>query len=139
VDKGEEVAGSSIVSGCDTTEMLELVEAAFDAISGFVGDGIMWNMDLSRAPGGDDGGHVPGGDRVANIIAVVSFVSNDAPCVDTLDQGDGGFAVMDLASGQHNPQGPSERVGEHVYFGRQSSSRAPQSLILSPPFPVAAC
>jgi hypothetical protein len=30
-------------------------------------------------------------------------------------------------------------VGCHVYFRGQASSGAPQSLVLAPPFPAAAC
>jgi hypothetical protein len=46
---------------------------------------------------------------------------------------------VDLAASEDEAQRPSEGVGEHVDFGGQSSSGAPQSLILVPPFPVAAC
>jgi hypothetical protein len=44
-----------------------------------------------------------------------------------------------LAWRKRKTQWPSQTIGKHVYFGRQSASGAPQSLILVPPFPVAAC
>jgi hypothetical protein len=39
--EGEEVIGPSIVSGCAAPEVLELVEAAFDAVAQLVGRRIM--------------------------------------------------------------------------------------------------
>ena len=47
--------------------------------------------------------------------------------------------VADLTGGDDQPQGASERVGQHVDLGGQSASGTPQRLILGPPFPLAAC
>jgi hypothetical protein len=44
-----------------------------------------------------------------------------------------------LASRDPKAQRPSERIGQHMDLGRQSTSGTPQRLILGPPFPVAAC
>jgi hypothetical protein len=46
---------------------------------------------------------------------------------------------MGLSGREKEAQRPAQRVGEHVDFSGQSSSGTPQSLILAPPFPVAAC
>jgi hypothetical protein len=46
---------------------------------------------------------------------------------------------VDLSGGEEEAPRPAEAVGQHVDLGRQSASEAPQSLILCPPFPVAAC
>jgi hypothetical protein len=46
---------------------------------------------------------------------------------------------MRLTASQEEAQGAALRIGEDMNFGRQSSSGTPQSLILAPPFPVAAC
>ena len=46
---------------------------------------------------------------------------------------------MALADGKDEAHRPAERVAGHVDLGGQSTSGTPQSLILAPPFPLAAC
>ena len=77
--------------------MFELIQAAFDSVSGFVEGGIVGDSDFPRALGGDDGSHVLGGNRVANFIRVIGFVGDDATCVEVLKQGECGFAIMHFA------------------------------------------
>ena len=52
---------------CESAEVLELVEAAFDAVSGFVEDGVVRDRDLAGGIGWDDGEHVGIGDELAQV------------------------------------------------------------------------
>src|SRR5205085_12699684 len=63
--------------------------------------------------------------------------------LDAVEHRLGGAALMHLAAREQEAQRPSERVGEQMNLGRQSTSGTPQSLVRSPflaaPLPVAAC
>src|ERR1700752_679911 len=78
-------------------------------------------------------------DGLTQGAAVIGAGGNDISAGGARDEG---FSLRDVAalSGcDDEAQRSSERIGEHVDFGGQSSSGAPQSLVLVPPFPVAAC
>ena len=99
----------------------------------------MRDRNLARAGRRDDGAHAGVCDQLTKSVAIIGFVSDDGAALDALQQRRCGDDIVDLAAGKHEAQRPSECVGEHVDFAGQSSSGAPQSLILVPPFPVAAC
>src|SRR5262245_31607518 len=111
----------SVEAGCEAPEVFELVEAAFDPVAVFVEVDVVRDRDLARWDGWDDG-H-----------------SNYGAALDALEQRRGGDDVVDLSAGENEAQRPTKRIGEHVDFAGQSSSGSPQSLVLVPPFPVAAC
>src|SRR5687768_13187722 len=77
--------------------------------------------------------------RLAKSIAVVGFVGDHGTAIEACQQRRCGDNIMDLAAGEDEAQRATERIGEHVDFAGQSSSEAPQSLVLVLPFPVAAC
>ena len=78
--------------------MFELVEAAFDSVSGSVEGSIVGDSDFPRALGGYDGCHVLGCNGVANFIRVVGFIGDNATCAEVLEQDKCGFAIMHFAS-----------------------------------------
>ena len=139
IEAGEEVDGAAVVACGDVAKMLEFIEEALDPIAQPVGDGVMWNDDFARRFGRDDGFSAGFGDEVAQRVAIVGFVGNDAASAEVGQQLRCGGDVMCLAAGHNEAQGPTERVGDDMNFGGQSSSGTPQSLIAVPPFPVAAC
>ncbi len=49
MDEAVEVDGSSIVAGSEMAEMLEAIEAAFDAIAVFLSGGVVRDQYLARA------------------------------------------------------------------------------------------
>src|SRR5579862_3313212 len=134
MDEGEEVGGSAVEPRCETPEVLELVEAAFDAVAGFVEVGVMGDRNLARTGRRNDGNHAGICDQLTKAIAVVGFVGDDAAALDAIEQSRCGDDVMDLASGEDEAQRPSERIGEHVDFASQSSSGAPRAWFWSPLF-----
>src|SRR6266568_6298093 len=139
MEAGEEVDGAAVVACGDVAKMLEFVEEALDPIAQRVGDGIMRNDEITRRFGGDDRLGAGFGDEVAQRIAIVSFVGDDATGAEIGQQLRCGGDVMRLPASQDEAQGPTERVGDDMDLGGQSSSGTPQSLIAVPPFPVAAC
>jgi hypothetical protein len=133
------MGSSSVEACCEAPEVFELVEAAFDPIAVFVEVGVVRDRDLARRDRWDDGEHAGIGDELAKMVAVVGFVSNYGAAVDALKQRRGGDDVVDLSAGENEAQRPTKCIGKHMDFAGQSSSGSPQSLVLVPPFPVAAC
>lgn len=78
-------------------------------------------------------------DGIEEGSAVVAFVA-DHP-----ERGEAGNQIVslcdiaDLAAGQDEADRPAVAIDGKMDLGAQPSSGAPQSRILSPPFPVAAC
>ena len=58
---------------------------------------------------------------------------------EAVDQGFGLRAVVDLAGRRDQSQWVAESVDGDVDLGGQAAARAPDRLILKPPFPPAAC
>lgn len=135
----QEVDGAAVVAGCDAAEMLELVDAALDAIAQFVEppiEAIDANPPRMR---GDHGFGADCVDGLAEGLAVIGGVCDDGLRFLLVYQARRGDEIVDLPACERKAQRSAERVGEQMNLGRQSSSRTPQSLVARPPFPVAAC
>jgi hypothetical protein len=130
---------SAVVARGDAPEVFELVEEALDAVPEPVGDRIMRDLDLARAGRGNDRLGFSLGDQLAQSVAVISLVGNDAAAFEIRQKLRRGGAVVGFSAGQDEAKRPPLSIGQSVDLGRQSSSGTPQSLIRSPPFPVAAC
>jgi hypothetical protein len=68
MDEGEEVYGSPIIACGEASEVLELVEAALDAISVPIDGPIVGDEDLPSWIGGDNGDGPGVGDRLAQGV-----------------------------------------------------------------------
>lgn len=134
-----EVQGSAIIARCEAAEVLEPVEAAFDAVAVFVGGNVVRDDDLASSVRWNDRGGAHGGDRRTECVAVVSLVCEHGFGSLTFQQSGSLGDVANLTGRDDEAQRPAQRIGQHVDFGGQSASGAPQRLILGPPFPVAAC
>jgi hypothetical protein len=130
---------SAVVARGDAPEVFELVEEALDAVPEPVGDRIMRDLDLARAGRGNDRLGFSLGDQLAQSVAVISPVGNDAAAFEIRQKLRRSGAVVGFSAGQDEAERPPSSIGQSVDLGRQSSSGTPQSLIRSPPFPVAAC
>ena len=129
----------SIVSRCDASEVLELVEAAFDAITRLVDFEVVGDQALAGWIAGDDGGRTDVGDEGPQSVAVVGLVGEDMGWPEAVEKGRRLRHIAGLSGRENDPQGPPPRIGGEMDLGGQSTSGTPQSLILAPPFPVAAC
>ena len=139
MDEGEEVDGSPVVSGCDSAEMLELVEASFDLIAQLVEGEVVGDEAFSGWVAGDDGLGALAGDEFAQGVAVIGLVSDHVVGLEALKQGGRLRGIAALTRGEDNAHRAPPTVDGEVDLGGQSSSGSPQSLVLAPPFPVAAC
>ena len=135
----EEVDGTPVVSCCDASEVLELVEEALDAVAPPVGVVIVGDERLSGWVARDDDSGACGRDEGAQGIAVVGLVGDDGAGAEPFEQGRRGRDVAGLSRGEDEAQRSPLAVGQRVDLGGQTSSGTPQSLIAVPPFPVAAC
>lgn len=135
----EKVDCSSVVSCGDAPEVLELVEASFDAVSRLVDLEVIGDRALSGWITRDDGGRPDIRDEAAEVIAVVGLVGEDMSWLEALEQSRCLRHIAGLSGRENDPYRPALGIGGEVYLGGQSASGAPQSLILVPPFPVAAC
>ena len=119
--------------------MLEFVEASLDAVSCLVDLEVVGDELFSGRIAGDDRGGPERFDEFADGIAVIGLVGKDVASAKAVEKSRCLWGVPGLAWGQEDPQRPAQAVGQKVDLGGQSSSGTPQSLILVPPFPVAAC
>lgn len=78
-------------------------------------------------------------DDLAQRTAIIGGIGDDVIGRLALQEGCGLRDVAGLAWRQDEAERPTERGGEQMDFGGQSSSGTPQSLVLVPPFPIAAC
>ena len=139
MDEGEEVVGSPVVAGCDAPEVLEPVEAAFDAVSQFVEGEVVGDEPFPGRIAGYDGLCAFAFDEIAQGIAVVGFVGDHVIGMEAFEEGSCLRGVAALARGEDHAHRTSLAIDGEVDLGGQSSSGASQSLVLVPPFPVAAC
>src|SRR6185312_8478811 len=131
--------GAAVVARGDVSEVFELVEEAFDAVTQPIGEAVVGYLDFAVAFGGDHGLRAGLVDEFSQGIVVVRFVGDDAGRGSTGEKLGRGRAVVGLPFGQDEAQRPALGVGEGVDFGGQPSSGTPQSLGFGPPFPPAAC
>src|SRR5262249_48015970 len=135
------MARAAVIASGETSKVLELVEAALDAVALAVERLVVPDDLFAAAVGGDHALHAGRLDGRADGIAVVSLVSDDSATLHAVQHSVGRAAVVHLAAGQKKAQRASKGVGEEMDLGRQPTSGTPQSLIrspfLAPPLPVA--
>jgi hypothetical protein len=93
VESGKEVDGASIVACGDVSEVLELVEEAFDAVAQSIGDPVVRYLDLAGDLGGDDGRRLGVTDEFAQGIVVIGLVGDDAGRGAAIEEVGGGGAI----------------------------------------------
>lgn len=88
---------------------------------------------------GDDGFSPNVGDDGAQGVAVIGLIGKNAFGPEPFEQGRRLGDIAALTGRQDQAQRASATVDGHMDLGGQSTSGTPQSLVLVPPFPVAAC
>ena len=136
----EEVCSRLEVSRCDSSEVLEAVEEAFDSIAFPVEFPIDGADDTHVALAWDVGGRTRGFDsrdhRLAEVAAVADDISGKAEWSDEV--GRGGL-VGGLPAGQHQSDRQAPPVHDGMNLRRQSPTRETDGVIRAPFFPPAAC
>ncbi len=101
MDEAEEMCGPAVISCCNTSEMLELIETALNGISFLVGLEIVGDRALTGRVAWDDSLCPDIGDGGADGIAVIGLVSQHAAGRESIQQSDGEGCVTAL-SGRQN-------------------------------------
>lgn len=71
---------------------------------------------------------------VENDVAIIGFVGNDMPRWQASHQWDRRIVIAGIAAGQDEAHGAAQAIDRDMPFAGQTSSRAPQSLVATPPF-----
>lgn len=90
MDEGEEVLGAAVVSGCEAPEVLEPVEATFDAVAQPVDCLVVRDRYFAGASRGDHRFGVHVGDGLAQVVVVIGPVGQYGLGAEAFEQG---FAV----------------------------------------------
>ena len=140
VDEAEIACGGFVVSGCQAARVLELVEAALDAVPEGVDVIVDRDLDLSPATHRNDRDAALGLGVLADAVGVVALVGDEH-----LRRGRVGvhhevvaLVVRDLPAGDLGRDREAFGIGAEMDFGREATFRAAKTLSLSPPFAPAA-
>lgn len=140
MDEGQEAVGGFVVSGCDATSVLELVEKALDAIAHRIEQRIDGTLNLAIAFGWYDriGAVEPG--ILADGVAVVAAIAKQClrAILVQVHQLFIGRRVVRFARREDEAEREPVAVGAGVNLAREAAARTAKSLALSPPFAPAA-
>ena len=134
-DEGLVGFGEFVVSCGDASELLEVCEGIFDGMSVSV-NALAEGSGAATVGLGRDNGCGP--DLLHNIlndgVTVVSLVRQNGDrsrAIVVSQQSLGLRAIMDLAAGEDEVDGPPGGISEQVNFGGQAATRSPQGLIVT--------
>ena len=136
MDSSKEVAGELVIAGGDPTEIFEPAEAAFDDVSALVETLVEGMKDDAVGFVGDDGRCAALDNVGAQLVAVVSFVTDEGGhswCERQNLRCDGDVGL--LADAEMKNDWSAARIAQAMDFGRAPAARAANGLILVPPFP----
>ena len=119
--------------------MFDLVDETFDEVAFLVELGIVRDGLGAGAVRGDHGVDVVRAQVRSEGIGVEGLVGDQDLGGQAADERFGLGDVVRLAGGETNAQRIAERIDGDVQLGAQPPARAPDGLILSPPFAPAAC
>ena len=135
-----EADSSFAVSGGESSELLEAIEAAFDAIAEFIERPIMLALLFSADSGRDDRNSAEALDGLHDLVGVVAAVGQDELSVAACQQRQCFGILCRLTGSEAEGHRLSQTVGQQMDLGAQSTSGTPQSLVFAPFLrPVAAC
>lgn len=139
-DGGEEVPGQLVETGCDASEVLQLVEEAFDQIALTVEFGGDWALDHPGPLRRDMRSAADGSDQVEYGSGVIAAIGDEiAIWSEALDELGNGSMVGGVAGRQRDSQRQALAVDDRIDLGTQSSTRAAEGVIRAPFLPPAAC
>lgn len=119
-----------VVSGCDTSELLEPIEEAFDQISGLIAVPIDGALCFAIAAWRDDGLSARCFDGLNQGVAVVGLVGNDRLGLEVLDQRLPLCNVSDLARSHDQADRIAQRIDTCVDLGCQPTTGSADGLVL---------
>jgi hypothetical protein len=129
----------SVISRSDATELFELVDRTFDQVAVLVEGWIEVSGPFKAAALRNDRPRPEAFDSIEDGVGVIAFVGNDDTRLEAIEKRHRLGRIMSLPGGKYEADRPPCLIDGEVDLGAQTTSGTPQSRILSPPFPVAAC
>ena len=133
-NEAHEVLEELVVSGCDPSEVFDLVEEPFDRVAFFVELPVAGMRSGAVGPRRYDGCRTRLQDRVMKVFGIVGAIRDHCAAGNTFDQrrAKQPFAAMTWAGDQAD--GVVEAVGGRVELGSQPAFRPAKTLGIRPPF-----
>ena len=129
MQEGIEWIGKFVVSGSDSTELLEAIEEALDEMACFVAMSVDGPFGLAVAAWWDVGNSTRCFNVLDQLIAVISLVGGDGCGLDAGDQGGALRDISHLPAGQDQANGVAQGIDAGVNLGGQPTSRTADRLI----------
>lgn len=123
MDKAEVAVGGFIVSGCQPSGILELVEAALDHVAQSVDGGIDGELDQAVPLGRDHRDTAAPLHIFANEVSVITLIGEQHPGGWPVGIHDRqiAFVIGDFAAGQRERYGQAQRIDAEMDFGRKAT------------------
>jgi hypothetical protein len=118
----QEYFGELVVTGRDSSKMLEFIEEALDEVSFAVEREIAGPRHLTVCFCWNHGRDASLGESADQRICVVSLVAKQCARVGAFEQGLRASQVVGLSRRQHQFDGIAQGIDEGVDFGRQSTA-----------------
>ena len=115
-------------------ELFDFAEIVLDEMTPLIGDLIVGNDVGSAFVGGDDGLSPARGEPISQMIGIIGLVAQESAEGQSIDEARSGCDFAALAGHKPEPHEVPKRIGQGDDLCRQSTFRAPDGLILSPPF-----
>lgn len=140
VDEAEVACGGFVVSGCQAPRVLELVEAALDAVSEGVDVVVDRGLDLSSTTHRNDRDAAIRACVFTDAVGVIAFIGDENLRVRRVGVHHEivALVVRNFPAGDLRRDREPFGVGAEMNFGREAAFRAAKTLSLSPPFAPAA-
>ena len=138
---GEVVFGALVISGCDSSELFDLVEESFNEVPLPIDPARKHERALAVCLRRDVGPGLSLGRLGADCVGVITLIGKqDITFAEVVCQCIGFSAVSNLAAGQTERDWPTFGIDERVDFAREPAAGTSHATIVSIPFfPVAAC
>lgn len=128
MDACQKVSGELIITGSDAAKMLEFIEEALDQVSFAVEYEIAGPRIFAVSLGWDDRSDAALVESFDKRVGVVSFVAQQCPWIDILDQRLRAGKIMHLTCRQHQFDRIAQGVYKRMDFGGQPSAGSADGL-----------
>jgi len=122
-----------IVAGCDTPEVFEAAEAAFDDVAPLVSFLVVANFLLAVGLARDDGSYAALFEESPDRIGVITLVGEEF--FDAGNHTDGHDTIRGVARREDEGPRPTQIVDYCMYFAVVAAFGNADRLTISPPFP----
>lgn len=137
-DETHEIGEEFVIACGDTSELLEFVEEAFDAVALFVDSAVIFVLVSALGHGRDDGDRIHVENGIVQAVGVIGSIGQHIGGIETVDQSLGLADVAALSRRADQTQGIAQSLDGGMYLGRQPAFGPAQALGMRPPFSLRA-